>query len=259
MTINFLTPELIELLGAGFWHLAIVFLRIGSMTAILPGFGEDFVPIRIKLAIGLVLTIAVAPTVPTISTPANILEYASYCGTEALIGVSMGLGIKFFVHALQTAGTIAAQTTSLSQVFGGEGVDPIPALGALLWISGLTIIFILDLHLRIIEMMTYTYKVFPVGFRIDASTLSQWGIYRVSQSFAMAFTLASPFLVTAIIYNLTLGFISRAMPQLMIFMIGAPMVAFAGIAIMLVASPIILDVWSRALIVFINNPGAGIR
>lgn len=259
MSLSLLSPELIAMLGAGFWHAAIVFLRIGAMVSVMPGFSESFMPTHIRLITGLVFTAIVAPAIPQISPPETILQYMGFVGTEAIIGLAMGMGLRFFVHSLQTAGVMAAQTTSLSQAFGGAGADPMPALGAVLWIGGLTLIVLLDLHLRAVELMVYTYDVFPVGLRPEASTLSQWGIYRISQAFATAFTLASPFVITAVIYNLTLGLVSRAMPQLMIFLIGAPVITFGGLAILTISSPVILDVWTRGLMSFIINPGAGLQ
>ncbi len=257
MNLALLSPELIAMLGAGFWHAAIVFLRIGAMTSVMPGFGETFFPTHIRLVIGLVFTAIVAPTLPQITPPTTILQYVAYIGSEVVIGLGLGISLRFFVHALQTAGSIAAQTTSLAQLFGGQGVDPMPALGAILWISGLALVFLLGLHLRAAELMIQSYDIFPVGLRPEAAGFSQWGIFRISQSFAMAFTLAAPFVVTAVIYNLTLGLINRAMPQLMVFFIGAPAITFGGLVILAIGSPLILIVWSRGLSEFIMNPAVG--
>jgi flagellar biosynthetic protein FliR len=105
--------------------------------------------------------------------------------------------------------------------------------------------------------MIQSYDIFPVGLRPEAAGFSQWGIFRISQSFAMAFTLAAPFVVTAVIYNLTLGLINRAMPQLMVFFIGAPAITFGGLVILAIGSPLILVVWSRGLSEFIMNPAVG--
>lgn len=91
----------------------------------------------------------------------------------------------------------------------------------------------------------------------SASGLSDWGVHRVSRSFAMGFSLAAPFLIGSMVYNLTLGVINRAMPALMVAFVGAPVVTFGGLAILMVASPMILDIWSTALMGFFANPGEG--
>ncbi len=251
-----LPPELVALFGAMFWHGAMVFLRIGAMASVLPAFGEQYVPTQVKLAIALAFTAIVAPALPQMPIPTGPLQYAGYAASEAVVGLALGVGVRFFVHAIQTAGSIAAQSTSLSQVLGGIGAEAMPALGAVLLVSALALAVMLGLHVRLAQFMIYSYDVFPVGVFPGAAGLSEWGIYRISQSFYLGFTLAAPFLITAVIYNLTLGVINRAMPQLMVAFIGAPVITFGGLFILMIASPMILDVWYRALMAFLANPGA---
>ena len=250
-------PELVALLGAGFWHGAIVFLRVSAMTAMLPGFGEQYVSMRIKLAIAVAFTFIVAPALPTFSQPDSLLHYASYAVTESIIGLALGACIRFFVHAIQTAGTMAAQATSLSQVLGGIGQEQMPAIGAVLLISSLALAMMLGLHVRAAEFLIYSYQMFPVGVFPNGGSLSEWGVYRVSHAFSLAFTLASPFLLASVLYNLAMGVINRAMPSLMVAFVGAPVITFGGLFILMVASPMILKVWSDALMGFFANPGGG--
>ena len=253
----FLPPELVALLGAGFWHGAIVFLRVSAMVSLLPAFGEQYVPMRIKLAIALAFTAIIAPALPQYPEPNGPMHYVGIALSESVVGFSLGIGVRFFVHALQTAGSIAAQSTSLSQVLGGIGAEPMPAMGAVLLISGLALAMMLGLHVRAAEFLIYSYQMFPVGEFPSAPSLSEWAVSRVSKSFSLAFTLAAPFVIGSLIYNLALGVINRAMPQLMVAFVGAPVVTFGGLFILMVASPIILEVWSTALMSFFADPGGG--
>ncbi|MEO3477821.1 flagellar biosynthetic protein FliR [Phaeobacter sp. CAU 1743] len=253
-----LPPGLVALLGAGFWHAAIVFLRISAMASVLPAFGEQYVPVRVKLAVSLAFTAIVAPALPQIPAPTGVLQYAGIAASEAVIGLALGVGIRFFVHAIQTAGTIAAQSTSLAQVLGGIGAEPMPALGAVLLISALALAVMMGLHVRVAEFMIHSYEAFPVGVFPAAGGLSEWGVQRIAKSYYMAFTLAAPFLIAAVVYNLALGVINRAMPQLMVAFVGAPVITFGGLFILMVGSPVILDVWIRSLMTFLADPGGNI-
>ena len=259
MNIGFLPPELVALLGAGFWHGAIVFLRVSAMVAMLPAFGEQYVPVRVKLAIALAFTFVVAPALPLFPAPDTPLQYAGYAASEAIIGLALGVGIRLFIHAIQTAGTIAAQSTSLAQVLGGIGAEAMPAIGAVLLISALALAVMLGIHVRAAEFMIYSYMMFPMGEFPAAMGLSDWGVHRISRAFSLGFSLAAPFRIGALIYNLTLGVINRAMPQLMVAFVGAPVVTFGGLAILMVASPMLLEIWSTALMSFFANPGEGMR
>ncbi|MFW8593763.1 flagellar biosynthetic protein FliR [Cribrihabitans neustonicus] len=257
MSLDFLPPELLALLGAGFWHAAIVFLRVSAMVSVLPAVGETYVPVRVKLAVAIAFTFVVAPALPPFPEPDGLMDYARFAATEAVIGLALGIGVRLFVLGLQTAGTMAAQSTSLSQVLGGIGAEPMPAIGAVLMISGVTLAVMMGLHVRAAELLIGSYQMFPAGEFPGAAGLSEWGVHRVSRSFALAFTLAAPFVITAVVYNLALGVINRAMPQLMVAFVGAPVITFGGLFILMVASPVILDVWVRALMSFFADPGGG--
>ena len=256
---GFLDPGLVALLGAGFWHGAIVFLRVSTMVSVLPAFGEQLVPVHVRLALALAFTFVVAPAVPALGVPQSVGGFGLYVFTETIVGLALGIGVRFFFHALQTAGSIAAQSTSLAQMLGGAGIDPMPAVGAVMFWAGAALAMILGLHIHAAEFMIYSYQLFPAGQFLDAGMLSEWGVARVSRSFALAFTMAAPFVIGAVIYNLTLGIVNRAMPQLMVAMVGAPVVTFGGLVILMVGIPMILNTWSEALFGFFANPGGALQ
>ena len=57
-----------------------------------------------------------------------------------------------------------------------------------------------------------SYALFPFGALPAPSHLAEWGISRVSASFALAFSLSAPFLIASLLYNVALGVINKAMP-----------------------------------------------
>ena len=66
-------------------------------------------------------------------------------------------------------------------------------------------------------------------------------------AFELAFSLAAPFLAAGLIYNLALGAINRAMPQLMVALVGAPAITGMALLILALAAPTILQVWAARL------------
>jgi flagellar biosynthesis protein FliR len=62
------------------------------------------------------------------------------------------------------------------------------------------------------------------------------------------------FVVVSLIYNLTLGVINRAMPQLMVAFVGAPVITFGGLSLLLILSVQILTTWSERLMAFLVAP-----
>ena len=244
---------LLSLSEAMLWQGFLVFIRVGAMTSLLPAFGETSVPMRIKLGIAIAFTMIVAPAVP-IMVKASFGNLVLFLFSEALIGLLLGIGVRLFVLALQTAGSIAAQATSLSQVFGNAGVEPMPAIGHVLVVAGLALAVMMDLHIRVAALLIASYDFFPFGAFPDASAVSEWGLSQIRHAFSLAFTLAAPFVIISLLYNLALGVINRAMPQLMVAFVGAPLITAGGLVLLCLLSPMILQIWVAALNGFLANP-----
>lgn len=249
--------ELMELSQIGMLIGFIVFLRVGAAMALLPAFGEHSVPQRVRLVLALAFTAIVAPAV--VDTVAPLTGELGFVPlllvTEALAGLIIGIALRMFVLALQMAGSIAAQATSLAQIFGGgAGVDPQPAIGHLLVVAGLALAVMAGLHVRLAEMIVISYDLLPPGKFPGAGSIGEWGVSHIARAFALAFTLAAPFVIASLIYNVALGVINRAMPQLMVAFVGAPAITAGALMMMLLVMPAMLSVWSGELSHFLVDP-----
>lgn len=235
-----------------FWVATLVFLRVGATMALLPAFGDRAVPARIRLGLALAFTLVVAPPVaPGIEaqTPA-VLPAAA----EVLTGLALGIALRFFVFALEVAAAIIANATSLAQLFGGSTPDPQPAVGHLLTMAGLALAVLSGLHVKAASLMILSYEMMPAGVFPAATDIAGWGLSRMVRFFALAFTLAAPFVIASVLYNLALGVINRAMPQMAVTLVGAPLLSGSALALILVISPLMLDVWWAQLDEFLATP-----
>lgn len=241
------------------WQGFVVFMRVGAMMALLPAFGEHSVPTQVKLGLGFAFTAIVAPAAPMVPPFESASQTFGLMMAETLTGLFLGMTLRLFVLALQTAGSIAAQSTSLSQLFGGAGVDPLPAMGHVLVIGGLALVTIMGLHVQFAQFMIHSYMLVPMGNVIPADMLAQSGIAEISRAFALGFTLAAPFVIASLVYNVTLGVINKAMPQLMVAFVGAPAITAGGLILLMLAAPIMLSIWVDAMGTFIMDPFRGPR
>jgi flagellar biosynthetic protein FliR len=233
-----------------------VFLRVGACFFVLPGLGEQMIPMRVRLGAALAMALLLTPILQgQIAISGLVPPPRTFLG-EAVIGLSLGLALRFVVHALQTAGTIAAQATSLSQIMGGASPDPLPAMGAILSLAGIALVVLSGLHVHMVSAFVHSYELFPFGGFPTPGDLADWGIARVSASFALAFSLAAPFLIASLLYNVALGVINKAMPQLMVAFVGAPAITWGGLALLMVAAPAMLAAWSTAFQATLANPWA---
>ena len=243
--------ELQGLLLYGF----IVFLRVGAAAAVLPAFGERVVPMRVRLLLALGFTLIVAPgAFDFLPQLANMPPWGLILMTETVIGLAIGATLRLFVIILSLCGSMAAAATSLAQIFGGHAADPLPAIGHIMVISGLALAAMLGLHVKIAMLFLLSYDIVPPGQFPSADDLMPWGVGQVATAFALAFSLASPFIIAALVYNLALGVINKAMPQLMVAFVGAPAITMGGLVILALSLPLILSVWSERLDMFLASP-----
>src|SRR3984885_10742074 len=108
----------------------LVFARVGAMVMLLPGLGESNIPVRIKLAIALLLTLIILPLhradyhikMDAVSALLVLMIY------EILIGIVLGATARVTLAALQVARSVIAQqlglgfVTSIDATQGQQGV-----------------------------------------------------------------------------------------------------------------------------------------
>lgn len=231
---------------------ALIFLRTGAVMATLPAFGETSVPARVRLVLALVLAAAIFPAV---APSLRDVSLAQGFAIEVGVGLAFGLMVRLFVLSLMTAGSIAANATSLSQLFPA-GAEAQPAISKVLVMAGLALAMTTGLALRVVDYLILSYDLLPGGVPPSVALLAQWGVAQTGRAFWLAFMIAMPFLIASLIYNVALGVINRAMPQLMVTFVGAPALSLGGLVMLALVSPLALLVWLRTLNGFLAAPSA---
>lgn len=226
------------------------FLRIGAMMLLVPGLGDRMIPARIRLVAAFALSAAVAPAVE-LPTSLDAWTVAS----ESVTGLALGAVLRFLAQALLMAGTMAAQLTSLAQLFGNQ--EPSSAIGNVLNLAGLALLMAVGLPMMLVEMLIRSYEVLPAGQWPDGSDFVRWGVSRLAHGFSLAVGLAAPFALVALIYNAAMGVLNRAMPQLMVALVGAPAITALSGIVLLLAAPVILTVWKTAMLAALGDPITG--
>jgi len=228
----------------------LTFLRVAAAMALLPAFGETSIPSRIRLAAAIAFTAIVAPATAHHHVGESMLLPAL---AETLAGLLIGLALRLLVLALQTAAAIAAQSASLSQLFASAGAEPMPALGSVLTLAALALALQAGLHVRLAELFILSYDLLPAGRIPAASDVAGWGVGAIGHATELA-SLALPFTIAALLWNIALGVVNRAMPHLMVAFVGAPALAWGGLLLTALAAPFMLQVWLSAFRAVLSNP-----
>lgn len=230
----------------------LVFLRVGAAIALMPGLGEAPLPARVRLALALAYTAVVTPSV--LPMAAEDGPVAAPMLAEAAAGLMLGFGFRLIVTVLQMAASVAAQSTSLAQMTAGVSPEPQPAIGQLWTAAALALAMMAGLHVRLAVALIGSYRFWPMGELPDLAQVARLGLGQIAGGFSLAISLAMPFVISGFLYNLSIGIINRAMPQLMVSMIGAPALAGLGLLLLFLATPGLLEIWQSALIFRLADP-----
>ncbi|ODN68691.1 flagellar biosynthetic protein FliR [Methylobrevis pamukkalensis] len=212
----------------------VLFARIGTLVMLMPGLGEQSVPMNVRLALALLLTLVFYPlTAP--SLPAGLAENPPALMMamirEVLVGLGLGLLMRMLMSLTQTAGAIIAQMMGLSFA---QSVDPTMGgaqgaiLGSFLGVVGITMIFVTDLHHLAIAGLAGSYRVFPPGSFMPIGDMSRMATSTIAGVFVVAVQISAPFIVFGLVFNFALGLLAKLMPQLQVFFLAMPVTIFVG-------------------------------
>jgi flagellar biosynthesis protein FliR len=215
----------------------LMFARIGTMVMLLPGLGEVSIPMRVRLVVALALTAVLFPLHRAafqidLQSPGPVLILL---GEELLIGAVLGLTARLAISALQVAGSIVAQQLGLGFV---TAVDPTQGqqgviVGNFLTVLGITLLFATDLHHLMIAALHDSYALFRPGELPFTGDVAAITVRTIGAAFRIGVQLSAPFLVFGLVFNLSLGVLSRLMPQMQVFFIGLPLSILLGFVVLL--------------------------
>ncbi|MEL6574590.1 MAG: flagellar biosynthetic protein FliR [Pseudomonadota bacterium] len=230
-----------------------VFARVGAALAVLPGLGERGIPLRIRLGVALAIAWLLTPIMVAFAdaVPQRPMALLLLIIAEAAAGLLIGLSFRLLVWALQIAGTIASQSISISHIFGNPlAGEAEPSLATFLSMGGIALMLAAGLHVDVVAALASLYVLLPFGLGIAGPAAADWSSTRIGEAFSLGLSLAAPFVLAGFAYNLTLGALSRAMPQLLVALVGVPLLVGLGFAILWLSLPEMMARWegARALI-----------
>lgn len=220
----------------------LAFGRVGVLVMLLPGLSERVMPMRVRLAIALMLTLVFLPIAQPLTPRSSPL---STLFIEIAIGFTLGFMARLIVSALQTAGAIIAQDIGLSFA---QSVDPTAgsqgaAISTFLTVLGATLVFTSDLHHLAITAIGASYMKLPPGALPESGDALSLAMRTMATSFALSVKIAAPFAVFAIVFNIGLGLLSRMMPQLQVFFLALPASALLGMMMLLAVLGVMMNVY----------------
>ncbi|TCL02264.1 flagellar biosynthetic protein FliR [Sodalis ligni] len=221
------TTHLALWLSQIFWPLMRVLALIGTA----PLFSEKSIPARIKVGLGILITLLLAPDLPPVDTPLFSVAGLWMGLEQILIGTALGLTMQFAFAAINLAGEIIGLQMGLSFA---TFLDPasglnMPILAQFLNMLTLLVFTSLNGHLWLISILADSFHTVPVsGLPMNANAFMS--LCRAGgMIFIDGLMLALPMITLLLTMNIALGLLNRVSPQLTVFVIGFPITLTIGI------------------------------
>lgn len=228
-----------------------IYLRIAAALIASPVFGNQGIPVTVKLALALVVAYI---TFLTINKDGIVIEFSIWflvinAFKEIISGLIIGFMIHFIFYGVSFAGTIIGFDMGLAMATMFNPAEEIQnnVVGEFLYIAAILVFFLINGHHYIIRGLVYSYSVIPIGkFTINGSVFHLLIKYSASV-FIIAVKIASPILVSFFLIHIGEGILAKVIPQLQVFFITQPLKIIVGFFLLTSLVPIYIYVLKNLL------------
>lgn len=215
----------------------LVLIRISSFVMVAPFFNMQAVPMRWKFAASLVLSIVVIQSIPAVS-----LEYTGIIGFSALIlkecaiGLILGYMCNISMYIISFAGQLIDMEMGLSMA---SMFDPLTNIqvsvtGNMYTYLVMLVMMATNMHHYVIRAILETFGFFTIGQAVFNGNLTQMAIGFMANYFVIGFRIVLPVFASMLVINVVLGVLSRAAPQMNMFVVGMQIKVLVGILLLLI-------------------------
>jgi flagellar biosynthetic protein FliR len=172
--------------------------------------------------------------------PNNLISMSVLVFKELFIGILIGFCAQLIFTGIQIGGQLLSIQMGLAIA---ETLDPVtqqnvPVVGQFyLYVASIVFIY-LNGHQLLFQTVFASYNTIPIDMNFSfTADITQKILYFTSQLFAIAFRIVMPLFGLLFVVDIALGFTSKIMPQMNIFMVSLPLKIFIGLSFMSLFMP----------------------
>ncbi len=215
----------------------LILVRMSAFIFTAPIFSIKSIPMTVKAAISVFLTIIVASIIPV-----ETLNYTTVYGLaflvlkEALVGLLIGFMASICTRIINFSGQLLDMEIgfSMASEFDPVNQSQVTVTGNLLSYLVMLVLLVTDLHYYLIRAMVSTYKLIPVGKAVFSFGMYKIMIKFIVDFFIVGFRIILPVFGAILIVNTVLGILAKVSPQLNMFVVGFQFKIFVGLLVLLV-------------------------
>jgi len=226
------------------WGHELIFLlvlaRIAAFLVAIPLLGGGGTPPYIKALLVFSLTFALFPIVKG-TTPSSLFPPSELDIWVFVFGlfseIVLGLVIAFGVRLIFAAVELGAEVSGMQMGFGlANAFDPISnqqvSLIRQMHIVLVSLLFLaIDGHHVVLYALAKSFSIVPLTGAFINGPLIQETIRMGSDMFILGMKIAAPVMIVLIVAQMAMGVMSRAVPQIQIFLVSFPLIIGVGLVV----------------------------
>jgi flagellar biosynthesis protein FliR len=237
----------------------LVFGRAAGLIVSAPFWGSRAVPVLLRVWVAMLLALATYPLVKTAALPGGITLSSLFMalGGEILLGLILGWIAQLLFAGMRLAGQEIEIKSGLGLIHlvdphegGQSGV-----FAAFLELMAGLIFFSMNGHHLLIQALSSSYNVFPLAGEKFVTRVLEGLIGSAGEIFSIALRVSAPVLVGLLFSDIVLGILSRAIPQMNVFMVAQPLQFGFGLFLLMLSLPALIWFFIRKLPLMIGVPG----
>lgn len=222
-----------------------VFIRLSTFWITAPMLGQN-VPALAKVGISGLLAVLIVPFIPFGPQPETVQELAMQALTESITGLVCG----FIVNLVFAGIYLSGQLIDLPMGFGvANFFDPqtgiqIPLMSQFQRILALLIFFTINGHQAFLRALVESFVLVPIGGMQITGSVVESIVRMVASMFLLGLRIALPIMGAILLTDVALGIMTRAVPQMNVFIVGFPVKIAVGLFLYMVVLPVYVAVMS---------------
>ncbi|MCL6474489.1 MAG: flagellar biosynthetic protein FliR [Firmicutes bacterium] len=235
-----------------FWAFLVVLFRVGGLMVTAPVFGSPNVPAPVKIGFSTAFALALTPvTVDKVGAPPE--DWWLLVGiliSETLFGMLVGYLVSLFFSAVQMAGAFIDMQMGFGifQLMNPFAPTPASLLAQFHTLLLVVVYLQVNAHHWLLASIAESFQAIPPqSVALDPVRLQPVLLDVVSQIFMLAIRIAAPATAVLIVVDAALAIVSRAVPQMPVFFVGAPAKIAMGLLTVATVLPLVANVFVNTM------------
>lgn len=207
------------------------FCRIAAAMSVAPMFRHKAVSPKIRLLLALVISAAVAGSLPA-PPQIDVLSLAGALATveQILFGMLLGLMLQLVFAVFSIVGAVMSTQMGMAMAQMNDpvnGVSSSPILYQVFYILLGLVFFAIDGHLLLLSIVYQSFLYWPVGSGLHYFGL-QALVHALAWVFAAALLISIPVVFSMFLVQFCFGLLNRISPAMNLFSLGFPVTILVG-------------------------------